>query len=60
MSQSRGDVRVIGRLTAAPAGSGISFTDRGAHHLPDIPDQWPLFAVGSLEKSRHLIGRALA
>jgi pimeloyl-ACP methyl ester carboxylesterase len=27
------------------AGSGISFTDRGTHHLPGIPDQWPLFAV---------------
>jgi len=28
------------------AGSGISFTDRGDHQLPDIPDQWPVFAVG--------------
>ena len=28
------------------AGSGISFTDRGTHQLPDIPDQWPVFAVG--------------
>jgi class 3 adenylate cyclase len=27
------------------AGSGISFTDRGTHQLPDIPDQWPVFAV---------------
>jgi class 3 adenylate cyclase len=28
------------------AGSGISFTDRGTRHLPDIPDHWPVFAVG--------------
>jgi class 3 adenylate cyclase len=28
------------------AGSGISFADRGTHQLPDIPDQWPVFAVG--------------
>ena len=28
------------------AGSGISFTDRGTHQLPDIPDQWSVFAVG--------------
>jgi pimeloyl-ACP methyl ester carboxylesterase/class 3 adenylate cyclase len=28
------------------AGSGISFTDRGTHQLPGIPDQWPVFAVG--------------
>jgi DNA-binding SARP family transcriptional activator/pimeloyl-ACP methyl ester carboxylesterase/class 3 adenylate cyclase len=28
------------------AGSGIAFTDRGTHHLPEIPDQWPVFAIG--------------
>jgi class 3 adenylate cyclase len=28
------------------AGSGISFTDRGTHQLPDLPDQWSVFAVG--------------
>jgi class 3 adenylate cyclase len=28
------------------AGSGISFTNRGTHQLPGIPDQWPVFAVG--------------
>ena len=27
------------------AGSGISFTGRGTHQLPDLPDQWPVFAV---------------
>jgi class 3 adenylate cyclase len=27
------------------AGSGISFTDRGPHHLRDLPDQWSVFAV---------------
>jgi hypothetical protein len=29
------------------AGSGIQFTDRGTHQLPDIPDQWPVFAIGA-------------
>jgi DNA-binding SARP family transcriptional activator/pimeloyl-ACP methyl ester carboxylesterase len=33
------------------AGSGISFTDRGTHQLPDIPDQWPVFAVGDGDAS---------
>ena len=28
------------------AGSGISFTSRGTHRLPGVPDQWPVFAVG--------------
>jgi len=28
------------------AGSGISFTDRGTHQLPDLPDPWAVFAVG--------------
>jgi DNA-binding SARP family transcriptional activator/pimeloyl-ACP methyl ester carboxylesterase len=28
-------------------GSGISFTDRGTHQLPGVPDQWPVFAVGN-------------
>jgi pimeloyl-ACP methyl ester carboxylesterase len=27
-------------------GSGISFTDRGTHELPGVPDQWSVFAVG--------------
>jgi class 3 adenylate cyclase len=27
------------------AGSGISFTDRGTHQLPEIADPWPVFAV---------------
>jgi hypothetical protein len=27
------------------AGSGISFTDRGTHQLPDIPGQWSVLAV---------------
>jgi hypothetical protein len=33
-------------VTDLVAGSGISFTDRGTHQLPGIPDQWPVFAVG--------------
>jgi pimeloyl-ACP methyl ester carboxylesterase/class 3 adenylate cyclase len=33
------------------AGSGISFIDRGTHYLPDIPDQWPVFAIGGPELS---------
>ena len=28
------------------AGSGIAFTYRGTHQLPDVPDQWPVFAIG--------------
>jgi pimeloyl-ACP methyl ester carboxylesterase len=28
------------------AGSGISFTGRGTHRLPDIPGPWPVFAIG--------------
>ena len=28
------------------AGSGISFTDRGTYQLPELPDQWVIFAVG--------------
>jgi len=27
-------------------GSGISFTDRGTHQLPGVPDRWAVFAVG--------------
>jgi hypothetical protein len=27
------------------AGSGISFTDRGTHQLPEIADPGPVFAV---------------
>jgi DNA-binding SARP family transcriptional activator/pimeloyl-ACP methyl ester carboxylesterase len=30
------------------AGSGISFTDRGTHQLPDLPDPWSVFAVGEV------------
>ena len=26
-------------------GSGISFTERGSHHLNGEGEQWPLFAV---------------
>ncbi len=27
------------------AGSGIQFTDRGAHDLKGVPDTWQLYAV---------------
>lgn len=40
-----GEVLTTRTVKDLVAGSGISFTDRGTHHLPDIPDQWPLFAV---------------
>ena len=37
------------------AGSGISFTDRGTHHLPDIRDQWPLFTVADSHPAAALM-----
>ncbi len=30
-------------------GSGISFSDRGAHRLKGVPDEWRLFAVDQVE-----------
>ncbi|HTR73372.1 MAG TPA: hypothetical protein VMG80_07225 [Solirubrobacteraceae bacterium] len=29
------------------AGSGIEFSDRGAHTLKGVPDAWRLYAVGA-------------
>jgi len=40
-----GEVLVSRTVKDLVAGSGISFTDRGTHELPDIPDQWQVFAV---------------
>lgn len=40
-----GEVLTTRTVKDLVAGSGISFTDCGTHHLPGIPDQWPLFTV---------------
>jgi class 3 adenylate cyclase len=39
------EVLVSRTLADLVAGSGIAFTDRGAHALKGLPDQWQLFAV---------------
>ena len=45
------EVLVSSTVKDLVAGSGIRFEDRGAHHLPGIPDSWPLFAVERRMKS---------
>jgi pimeloyl-ACP methyl ester carboxylesterase len=40
-----GEVLVSSTVKDLVAGSGIEFTDRGAHELKGIPGQWRLFAV---------------
>ena len=40
-----GEVLVSSTVKDLVAGSGIEFTDRGAHQLKGIPGQWRLFAV---------------
>ena len=42
---SAGEVLVSSTVRDLVAGSGISFTDRGMHHLKGIPDEWRLFTV---------------
>jgi class 3 adenylate cyclase len=39
------EVLVSSTVRDLVAGSGIEFTDRGAHELKGIPGQWRLFAV---------------
>ena len=39
------EVLVSNTVKDLVAGSGIGFTDRGAHELKGIPGQWRLFAV---------------
>ena len=41
-----GEVLTTRTVKDLVAGSGISFTDRGTHHLPDIPGRWPVLAIG--------------
>jgi class 3 adenylate cyclase len=41
-----GEVLVSRTVKDLVAGSGISFTDRGTHQLPDLPDRWAVFADG--------------
>jgi class 3 adenylate cyclase len=33
------------------AGSGICFADRGTHRLPEVPDEWSVFAVPAAERT---------
>jgi DNA-binding SARP family transcriptional activator/pimeloyl-ACP methyl ester carboxylesterase/class 3 adenylate cyclase len=40
-----GEVLVSRTVKDLVVGSGISFTDRGDHQLPDVPDRWSVFAV---------------
>jgi pimeloyl-ACP methyl ester carboxylesterase len=42
---SAGEVLVSSTVKDLVAGSGIKFTDRGAHTLKGVPNEWHLFAV---------------
>jgi class 3 adenylate cyclase len=42
-----GEVLVSSTVKDLVSGSGIEFTDRGAHALKDIPREWQLFAAGA-------------
>lgn len=39
------EVLVSGTVKDLVVGSGITFTDRGAHELKGVPGSWPVFAV---------------
>ncbi len=43
-----GEVLVSSTVKDLVAGSGIAFTERGAHELKGIPGEWRLFAVSSV------------
>ena len=40
-----GELLVSRTVKDLVAGSGIEFTDRGAHTLKGVPDTWQLYAV---------------
>jgi class 3 adenylate cyclase len=42
-----GEVLVSRTVTDLVAGSGIHFTERGAHALKGVPGEWQLFAVAT-------------
>ena len=42
-----GEVLVSRTVTDLVAGSGIAFSDRGAHALKGVPGEWQLYAVGA-------------
>jgi class 3 adenylate cyclase len=42
-----GEVLASGTVKDLVAGSGLSFSDRGAHVLKGVPDQWRLYAAQS-------------
>jgi class 3 adenylate cyclase len=41
-----GEVLVSGTVKDLVVGSGLSFQDRGVHHLKGVPGEWRLFSVG--------------
>jgi class 3 adenylate cyclase len=40
-----GEILVSSTVRQAVSGSGVHFTDRGAHRLKGVPDEWQLFAL---------------
>jgi len=40
-----GEVLVSNTVKDLVAGSGLEFTDRGAHSLKGVPGEWRLYAV---------------
>jgi hypothetical protein len=44
---SHPETRYVAVGDADVAGSELAFTDRGAHALHGVPDEWHLFAVSS-------------
>jgi class 3 adenylate cyclase len=53
-----GEVLVSSTVKDLVAGSGIQFTDRGAHTLKGIPDEWRLFAVKREESAASVTNDA--
>ena len=43
------EVLVSSTVKDLVVGSGLSFEDRGVHHLKGVPDEWRLFAVGQAQ-----------
>jgi len=43
-----GEVVVSSTVKDLVAGSGLTFQDRGAHHLKGIPGEWRLFSVSGV------------
>ena len=54
----RGEILVSSTVKDLVAGSGLQFTDRGAHTLKGIPDEWRLFAVKREEPAASITNAA--